>query len=92
MQDLNKVVMSAKCLHDQSSVEFAIQRMAKEIHAKLHDADPIILCLMTGGVVVCGQLLTQLRFPLELDYIHCTRYQNALRVVIPNGVRSQNLI
>ena len=27
-------------------------------------------------MVFTGQLLTQLRFPLELDYVHASRYQN----------------
>ena len=32
---------------------------------------------MGGGVVFAGQLLTQLNFPLEVDYVHASRYQNA---------------
>jgi len=34
---------------------------------------------MRGGVIFTGQLLPQLRFPLELDYVEVTRYGVATR-------------
>jgi hypoxanthine phosphoribosyltransferase len=35
-----------------------------------------VLGVMGGAVVFTGQLLPQLRFPLEFDYIHVTRYDD----------------
>ncbi len=34
---------------------------------------------MGGAVVFAGQLLPQLRFPLNFDYLHLTRYGNTTR-------------
>ena len=34
---------------------------------------------MTGAVVFTGQLLPLLEFPLDLDYVHVTRYGDAIR-------------
>jgi hypoxanthine phosphoribosyltransferase len=34
---------------------------------------------MGGSVVFTGHLLTRLRFPLELDYLHVTRYDGTIR-------------
>ncbi len=34
---------------------------------------------MTGAVVFTGQLLPLLEFPLDLDYVHLTRYGDATR-------------
>ena len=34
---------------------------------------------MRGGVIFAGQLLLQLRFPLEVDYLEVTRYGAATR-------------
>lgn len=48
--------------------------MAREITAALSDRHPLVLVLMRGGIVFAGQLLPQLRFPLELDYLDLTRY------------------
>jgi hypoxanthine phosphoribosyltransferase len=37
-------------------------------------AFPLVLGVMGGAVVFTGNLLPQLSFPLEFDYIHVTRY------------------
>ena len=34
---------------------------------------------MGGAVVFAGQLLPRLRFPLDVDYVHATRYGSATR-------------
>ena len=54
----------------------AINRLGIEITQALATATPVVICVMGGGVVFAGQLLTQLNFPLELDYVHASRYQN----------------
>lgn len=53
--------------------------MASDITAKLADSDPLLVCIMTGGVVPFGKLLPRLSFPLQIDYVHATRYGNQLR-------------
>src|SRR3989338_11004409 len=50
--------------------------MAIEIHDRLSQENPIFLCVVVGGIVTLGNLLPRLDFPLEVDYIHATRYQN----------------
>ena len=52
----------------------AVARLAREITARLGDRFPLVLCVMRGSVIFAGQLLPQLRFPLELDYVEVTRY------------------
>ena len=64
----------ADLLVTNSAVEAAISRMAEEITDQLQDSDPILLCVMNGGLIFTGQLLTRLVFPLEVDYVHATRY------------------
>ena len=55
-------------------VRAAIARMAGEIQARFAEHYPLVLVVMGGAVVFAGQLLPQLRMPLDLDYIHATRY------------------
>jgi hypoxanthine phosphoribosyltransferase len=62
-----------------TAVSDAIARLAREITARLADSFPLVLCVMRGGVIFTGQLLPQLRFPLELDYVEVTRYGVATR-------------
>ncbi|MDA8383334.1 MAG: hypoxanthine-guanine phosphoribosyltransferase [Betaproteobacteria bacterium] len=57
-----------------AEVSAAVDRVAKEISAQLADAQPLVLSVMGGAVVFTGQLLPKLRFPLDFDYIHVSRY------------------
>ena len=55
-------------------VKAGIEKVAAEIQEKLKDKYPLALIVMGGAVVFAGQLLPKLRMPLDLDYIHATRY------------------
>lgn len=70
-----QVLENADLICDEASVHAAVQRVAAEITAKLKDSVPLVLSVMGGGVVFTGQLLPLLRFPLEFDYVHVTRYR-----------------
>lgn len=72
------VYRAAECLYDEATVRGAVDRLAGEVTAALAGRNPLLLCPMTGGVVLAGHLLPQLDFPLEFDYIHATRYAGAL--------------
>ena len=60
-------------------VQAAIRRVASEIEQRLSGAYPMVLAVMGGAVVFAGQLLPLLRFPLDYDYIHASRYGPATR-------------
>ena len=53
--------------------------MAMAIAGRVAHANPVVVCLMNGGVVPFGRLLTRLQFPLQVDYVHATRYGARLR-------------
>src|SRR5689334_19185752 len=55
-------------------VQAAVQRVAAEITGKMAQSYPLVLVVMGGAVVFAGQILPLLRFPLDLDYIHASRY------------------
>lgn len=73
---IRQVMSEADCLYSESEVENAITRMAGEISQDLADANPIVFCVMNGGLVLSGKLVTQLDFALQLSYLHATRYRN----------------
>jgi hypoxanthine phosphoribosyltransferase len=77
VNEANKVLSEADLLVGQADVAAAIGRLAVEITAQLKEANPVLLCVMNGGLIFTGQLLTQLAFPLEVDYLHATRYGHA---------------
>ena len=49
----------------------AVERLAAEIERALGERYPLVLAVMGGAVVFAGQLLPQLRFPLDFDYVAC---------------------
>ena len=76
LEEINHVKASAEVLCDQQQIEAALDRMANEINELLADKNPLVLCVLNGGIVAAGQLLTRLTISLTLDAIHASRYQN----------------
>jgi hypoxanthine phosphoribosyltransferase len=70
-----EVLESADRLVSQEEVEAALDRMAADIGRVIGAREPLLLCVMTGGLIVSSELFTRLRFPVQLDYLHATRYQ-----------------
>lgn len=74
LQKAKAMLESADVIHDEGAVQKAVGEVAAAISVRLADKYPLVLCVMTGGVVFCGQLMTRLNFPLDFDYLHATRY------------------
>lgn len=70
-----RVYRSADRLYSASEVEQAIDEMARAITEQLAESNPLVLCVLTGALVPTGKLLTRLDFPLQIDYVHATRYR-----------------
>ncbi len=75
VQALNR----AECLYTDEQVQIALDRIAHEITDKLSKRNPLVLCVMTGALIPAGHILTRLNFPLQIDYIHATRYRGDTR-------------
>lgn len=64
----------AELVFDAGAVQAAVDRMAAEITRDLASANPLLLTVMTGGIVPVVWLSTRLDFPHQIDYVHATRY------------------
>ena len=73
-QEFEDIMATADVIHTPQEVAAAVSRVAQEITEKLGDTNPLLLCVMSGGVPFAGHLMTQLHFALEFDYLHVTRY------------------
>ncbi|MFQ5469015.1 MAG: hypoxanthine-guanine phosphoribosyltransferase [Gammaproteobacteria bacterium] len=73
-QQAVEVLDRSDCLYTENEVANAIDKMSVSITEVLGNTDPIVLCIMQGGLIPAGLLLSKLRFPLQVDYIHATRY------------------
>lgn len=76
LDEIKQVYMEADLLFSHAEVERAIDNMGAAITEAFADKDPVIFSIMNGGLVIGGQLLTRLNFPLEASYLHATRYRN----------------
>lgn len=73
-EHIREVYAKATKIFSKNEIESALDAMAYDISAKLADANPVFLCVVIGGIVPMGNLLPRLDFPLEVDYVHATRY------------------
>lgn len=76
LDEISSIQKTADLLHNESEVESAIDVMAEKINTQLKDKNPVILCLMNGGVVIAGKLLPRLTINCTLDAINASRYRN----------------
>ncbi|HEX5127030.1 MAG TPA: hypoxanthine-guanine phosphoribosyltransferase [Rhodocyclaceae bacterium] len=74
LHDVRQAMSSAECLVSAEGVDKALDAMAVAISRRIADRDPLIYVVMNGGLVLAGQILTRLQFPLEVSYLHATRY------------------
>ncbi|MDD2864015.1 MAG: hypoxanthine-guanine phosphoribosyltransferase [Methylococcales bacterium] len=74
--EIKNVRETAELLHSKAEVEAALDSMAVQINQLLAERNPLVLCVMNGGLVTAGQLLTRLTMPLTVDAINASRYQN----------------
>lgn len=82
-QHAAQVLAQAECVYTAAQLEQTLQQLAEQINAQLSplsEQQPVLLMpVMNGGLVLCGQLMTRLTFPLQVDYLHATRYRGETR-------------
>ena len=83
MQDFHytrarELMANAEEIVSAETVQAAVRNVADVLNQRFDNdetgAFPLVLGVMGGAVVFTGNLLPQLTFPLEFDYIHVTRY------------------
>lgn len=76
-REAGRVRAAADCLHDAAAVQAAYDRLAAQVRAQYEGRNPLILCVMIGGLVPAAEITRRLDFAFELDYLHATRYRGA---------------
>jgi hypoxanthine phosphoribosyltransferase len=81
------VLRKAELLCTPEQVEIALDRLAAAVAAELEDSDPLVLVVMNGAFMPGALLLSRLRFPLRVGYLHATRYRGGTAAVPSTGSR-----
>ena len=74
-----QVLKDADLVWSEADVDAAYARLAREISNALGASTPLIIPVMMGGMVPASRILSQLNFPVEIDYVHATRYRGDVR-------------
>ncbi len=76
LKEIRHIQATAELVYSEEQVEAALDKMADAINAKLADCNPLVLCVMNGGIIAAGKLLSRLTMLLNIDAINASRYQN----------------
>lgn len=66
----------ANCLYTTDEIDTGIEELALRVADDLKNSNPLFICIMNGAMFFCTSLLKHFNFPLQLDYLHLTRYQD----------------
>jgi hypoxanthine phosphoribosyltransferase len=77
LQEAERVRSEADCLHDERAVQAAYDRLAVEVERDYRGRNPLVLCVMIGGLAPTNEITRRLAFAFEIDYLHATRYRGA---------------
>lgn len=66
-------------LVSEGEVRFAVDQTAVRLTLALHDRNPVVVCVLHGGLPYTAQLIERLPFALQLTYVHAGRYGDATR-------------
>lgn len=76
LNEIKTIQETADLLFSEQEVEAALDKIAGQINHQLAELNPLLLCVINGGIVIAGKLVTRLTFPLTIDCINASRYQN----------------
>ena len=77
-EKLQEVLNDAELLLSPEQLMVAFDKMAEEITAEMQDMNPIMLPVMNGALIPAAELCKRLRFPIQFDYVHASRYRGKL--------------
>jgi hypoxanthine phosphoribosyltransferase len=73
-QDPRKVLENSTVIANRQEVEAAVEQIATEINTHYGDRSIILLVVMTGAIMPAAWIAARLEMPLQMDFIHATRY------------------
>lgn len=76
--DPRRILENSRVLFDRDQVSAAVQKMADDINAFYGDRPIIMISVLTGAIVPAAWLVTRLTMPVQMDFVHATRYRGGL--------------
>lgn len=76
--DPHELLKNSRVLFNRDEVAAAIQKMADEINEYYGDKPLILISVLTGAIIPAAWLITKLKMPIQMDFVHATRYRGGL--------------
>lgn len=76
--DPHTILKNSRVLFDRETVDAAVQKMADEINDHYGDEPIIMITVLTGAIIPATWLITKLKMPVQMDFVHATRYRGGL--------------
>lgn len=77
-RDPQSILENAQVLFSHDEVMAAVDKMAREINTFYGDEPIVLIVVLTGAIIPAAWLATRLKMPVEIDFVHATRYQSGL--------------
>ena len=77
--DVLRVGEHSDVLVTEAAVQQALNVFAARIAVDLATANPVLLCVMNGGLFTTSELARRLAFPLQMDNLQVSRYRAAVQ-------------
>ncbi len=76
--DPHAILEHSRVLFNRDEVNAAVQKMADEINAHYGNEPLILISVLTGAIIPAAWLITKLKMPVQMDFVHATRYRGGL--------------
>ncbi len=76
--DPRSILDNSRVVFNADEVRAAVVKMADGINAFYADEPLIMISVLTGAIISATWLVTQLKMPLQMDFVHATRYRGGL--------------
>jgi hypoxanthine phosphoribosyltransferase len=76
--DPHTLLENSRVLFNRDEVSAAVQKMADEINAYYGNEPIILISVLTGAIIPAAWLITRLKMPVQMDFVHATRYRGGL--------------
>lgn len=73
-----QILQNSTVLYTSEQLHSALDKMAAVIDQEINGEIPVFLTVMNGGLVFSAELTKRLTNPIIMDYIHASRYGDAL--------------
>lgn len=76
--DPHDLLKNSRVLFNREEVAAAVQKMADEINKFYGDEPLILISVLTGAIIPAAWLITKMKMPIQMDFVHATRYRGGL--------------